>query len=164
MNNVPHSTTGVTGRGSPSAGAAGRGRWSNLPARTARRMVTLFGGLVVLAACQSPPSGRSASSPAPTVAPQGGASGSAVKSPPGNPQPEPIREIRGRILNRNDQARFVVIELIFSPVPELGRKLSVIRDGAKVGELRTSRWSRGDLVAADIIEGDAQPGDEIKAD
>lgn len=76
----------------------------------------------------------------------------------------PVVQIRGRILTRNDQARFVVFEVIFSPVPEQGRRLEVRRNGKKVGELRTSRWNRGSLVAADIISGEAQPGDEIRAE
>jgi hypothetical protein len=119
--------------------------------------------LVVLAGCrtQSPtapePPGLPASSP--TIA-----SNAAESSRTGDAAGEVASIIRGRIVSRNDPVRFVVVELIFSPVPEVGRRLDVYRGGTKVGELRASRWNRGALVVADIIHGDAQPGDDVRAD
>jgi hypothetical protein len=90
----------------------------------------------------------------------------AAASPAGavRPEPELGTVIRGRVLSRNDQVRFVVVELLFSPLPEPGRRLEVYRGEKKVGELRASRWNRGALVVADIIHGDAQPGDDVRAD
>ena len=40
--------------------------------------------------------------------------------------------------------------------------LNVYRRDLKVGEIRVDTWRRDDNVVADLIAGEAQPGDEVR--
>ncbi len=76
----------------------------------------------------------------------------------------PLSTPTGRVVSLNTQARFVVVDFLFQSLPAPGQRLSVYRDGKKVGTLRCSPFASGGQVAADLIEGDAKPGDEARAE
>jgi hypothetical protein len=68
----------------------------------------------------------------------------------------------GRVLRFNPQARFVVIDFSFNTLPAPGTRLGVYRNGLRVGTVRATGAPRGSLVAADLLEGDAAPRDDVR--
>ncbi|MHB1307661.1 MAG: hypothetical protein ACYDC1_05220 [Limisphaerales bacterium] len=73
----------------------------------------------------------------------------------------PVERITGRVTAFNAQAQFAIVDFSFNALPAPGQFLEVHRGGRLVGRVRCSRWSQAGFAAADLIEGEAQPGDEI---
>ena len=69
---------------------------------------------------------------------------------------------RGLITSVNHTLRFVVLDFGLNGTPNSGERLVVLRNGQSVGRLRISGTSQGGLVAADILEGTIEPGDEAR--
>jgi len=92
-----------------------------------------------------------------------------TKSAPKRPPPPaatvvPVIECRGVVISVNEQSRFVVADFSFNPRPQPEQRLGLFRAGQRVGEVRASSFTRGSLVAADILSGDAKPNDEVRAE
>ena len=77
-----------------------------------------------------------------------------------NPSIQPI----GKVASINARLRFVVIDFSLSRVPELEQRLNVYRQGQKVGELKVSGPTLNNNTVADLVAGEAQVGDEARAD
>lgn len=102
----------------------------------------------LLAACSTAPS-RDAGSAA-------GAETNAVRTVPGLPP------IPGRVHSVNPGLKFAVIDYSLGGTPAEGDRLTAWRGGQKVAELRVSGQSRGGYLAADIVSGAVEPGDEVR--
>ena len=76
----------------------------------------------------------------------------------------PILGANGKVASVNPNLRFVVIDFALNPVPRVDQRLSVYRQGQKVGELKISAQARNSIVAADITAGEAQVGDEVRSE
>ena len=74
----------------------------------------------------------------------------------------PVERITGQVTAFNAQAQFVIVDFSFNSLPAPGQFLEVYRDGRQVGLVRCSRWSQAGFSAADITEGEARPGDEVR--
>lgn len=135
-----------------------------------RLLLTICCALALCAGCSSPQTKKTASSQdrkperksgqrlgAPTVAGE-----PANQEKPG-PRITPLQEVSGKVARVNPQLRFVVVDFFLSEMPESDRRMSVYRKGQKVGEVKISGPARNNIVAADIIAGDAQVGDEIRS-
>jgi hypothetical protein len=59
---------------------------------------------------------------------------------------------------------FVVVDFGFNPLPRPDQRLTVIRTNQAVGALRMTGAPRGSLMVADIMNGEAQVGDEVHED
>lgn len=70
----------------------------------------------------------------------------------------------GRVLLRNAQARFVVIDFSFGPRPPSEARLGVFRGPQRVGTVRVSGAPQGSLLAADVVDGEADVDDEVRAE
>jgi hypothetical protein len=57
-----------------------------------------------------------------------------------------------------------VIDFAPNPLPKVDQRLGVYRQGQKVGEVKISRQANNSIVAADITQGEAQTGDEVRPD
>lgn len=68
----------------------------------------------------------------------------------------------GSVLQVNVSARFAVLNFPVGSMPPVGRRLYVYRAGLKVGELKVTGPQRDDNTVADIVNGEAQAGDEIR--
>lgn len=68
----------------------------------------------------------------------------------------------GRIARVNPDSAFVILSYPLGQVPPVGRRLSVYRDGMKVGELKVTEPQYQQHTAADIMAGEAQAGDEAR--
>ena len=69
----------------------------------------------------------------------------------------------GRVVRANPTARFAIITFPVGVMAEPDQRLSVYRGQEKVGELKVSGPPRDESIAADIMEGDCQVGDEVRA-
>jgi hypothetical protein len=61
-------------------------------------------------------------------------------------------------------SRFVIVTFPATSVPSPDRRLSVYRNGLKIGELKITGPRQGDNTIADILSGDPQLHDEVRAD
>lgn len=84
--------------------------------------------------------------------------------PPTFPVMTPADAVAGRVVSYNPQARFVIVDFLFNALPQPGQQLNVYRDGQKVGVVRCAPWVRAAQMAADVIEGEAGPGDDVRAE
>lgn len=73
-----------------------------------------------------------------------------------------LNESTGKVASVNSDLRFVVIDFALNPLPKVDQRLSVFHDGQKVGEVKISNQTRNAIVAADIMSGQAQVGDEVR--
>ena len=110
--------------------------------------IGLLGAALLLAGCVH-------HQPAPNPAP-----------PVGSQQPKavikPDLRASGRVAMVNAEARFVVISFPPGPVPPTDHRLSVYRNGLKVGEVKVTGPQRENDTVADIIAGDVQLHDEVR--
>ena len=70
--------------------------------------------------------------------------------------------LAGKVARYNDAGRFVVLEFSAGRMPAPEQRLSVYRDGLKVGELKVTGPQRDNHVVADVTNGEAQAGDEVR--
>jgi len=76
----------------------------------------------------------------------------------------PITVIAGRVVSVNPKLRFVVLDFSLNPLPPIDQRLNVYRQGQKVGEVKISGPARNSHIVADIVAGNAQPGDRVRDD
>jgi len=76
--------------------------------------------------------------------------------------PATIAPATGRIARVNPDGAFVILSYPLGKVPPVGRRLSVYRNGVKVGELKVSEPQYQQHTAADILAGEARAGDEAR--
>lgn len=76
------------------------------------------------------------------------------------PLVKPVILLPGRVVAVNSGLRFVVLEYGLNPLPLPGTELQVFRANTVVGKLRVSGPTMGSQTIADILEGEAQPGDQ----
>jgi hypothetical protein len=69
----------------------------------------------------------------------------------------------GRVARVNENARFAVITFPVGMMPAKDTRLSVYRRGLKVGEVKVTGPQQQDNTVADIVNGEVQPGDELRA-
>jgi hypothetical protein len=109
---------------------------------------------LLLTACASKPANLTARPPA----------ASPVRSvqPPRLPAVLPAGALTGKVVRVNRAGRFAILSFAVGVDPQMDQRLGIYRDGAKVGELKISPWRRDDYVAADLVEGDCQVGDDVR--
>ncbi len=71
-------------------------------------------------------------------------------------------EMAGRVVKVNPTARFVVLNFPVGTLPESGANFGLFRGGLKVADVRITGPQLDDNVVADVLAGDAQPGDEAR--
>ena len=70
----------------------------------------------------------------------------------------------GKISNVNSKARYVVMTFPFGAVPANDQRLNVYRNGLRVGEVKVTGPQQDNSTVADIISGEPQLNDEVRAD
>ncbi len=83
---------------------------------------------------------------------------------PQYPRIMPVDRNQGRVASVNERLRFVVVDYSLSPMPKIGQRVYLYRDGAKTGELRIAGPSMGTTIIADLLQGDAKIGDLARED
>jgi hypothetical protein len=121
----------------------------------AMRVITHLLGLsavILLAGC--------ASKPAPQYGDVPGASkGTGADSP----VVRPSNELAGKVVSFNSIGRFVVLNFPLTRMPAMDQKMFLYRDGLKVGEVKITGPQKDDNIVADLVNGDAKSGDEVRA-
>jgi len=69
----------------------------------------------------------------------------------------------GKVAKVNLEGRFVVLTFPIGHLPTMEQRLSVYHRGLKSGEVRVTGPQLDDNVVGDLLTGDAQPGDEVRA-
>jgi hypothetical protein len=112
-------------------------------------------GVGLLLGCQTPRTGETGSSAIP---------GPASPSPSTNAVPalRPLGGAAGLIVQVQPALRFVVVDFSLNQLPGAGQVLSVYRAGEVVGSVKAGRVQRGSSLAADILSGELQVGDEVR--
>ena len=68
----------------------------------------------------------------------------------------------GKVAYVNVPARFVVLNFPIGKIPAMDQKMTVYRQGQKVGEVKINGPQRDTNIVADIVSGEAQTGDEVR--
>jgi hypothetical protein len=83
---------------------------------------------------------------------------------PGNPVITPDFRPEGKVKKVNESARYAIVNFPVTNLPQINSRLSVYRNGMKTGELKvTGPEPKDGNIAADILTGSIQVGDEAKA-
>ncbi len=76
----------------------------------------------------------------------------------------PSLAIKGKVARANPTARHAILSFPIGQMPPLGCRLNVYRSGLKVGEVTVTGPVRDIHIAADIVAGECQAGDEVRGD
>ncbi len=75
----------------------------------------------------------------------------------------PDHMLVGRVVSYNEAGRFVVLDFPLGQLPAVERRMFLYRAGLKVGEVRINSWQREHFIVADLVAGEARPGDQVRA-
>jgi len=74
----------------------------------------------------------------------------------------PDNQLVGKVARLNSIGRFVVLNFQVGHLPQSGQTLNVYRNGLKVGEVKVTGPQYDDNVVADISQGEAGEGDQVR--
>ena len=146
-----------------SGSTAKRTLWS-----TQAALLTLLGVAVAWAGCRSTDDPEKAGRPNPASTKGGGLlraepeSTDKTNTTPAASSAPSVLPASGRVHTLNPGLRFVVVDYTLGGMPPLHSRLNVYRNNEKIGEVRLSGPERNGFVAADILEGILQIGDEVR--
>lgn len=81
---------------------------------------------------------------------------------PENPVVKPAEVLTGKVVSYNSVGGFAVLNFPVTKMPAVGQKLSLYRDGLKVGEVKITGPQKDDNIVADLAKGEAKAGDEVR--
>ena len=119
------------------------------------RFLVILAGLVALPGCtrkQATPVGPAAFAP--------------LNAEPTAPNSKlivtPERVLSGQVVKVNLAGRYVVLTFPIGHLPTVEQRLNVYRAGLKVGEVTVTAMQLDDNVVADLVDGTAEPADEVR--
>ncbi len=74
----------------------------------------------------------------------------------------PDYSLTARVVTYNPAGRFVVLGFPVGQMPRLDQGLFLYRNGIKVGEIKVTGPQRDNNIVADLVNGEAQTGDEVR--
>ena len=116
--------------------------------------VWLLAGLLI-SGCRLWPWPRKHAHPAPAPVTQ-------PATTPAAPVVTPDTSLTARVASYNATGRFVVLSFPVGRMPKPDQTLYLYRNGLKVAEVRITGPQRENNIVADIVNGDAQVGDEVR--
>ena len=120
-------------------------------------LATITAGALVLAGC----AGQRGAVPSFSQIPSG--NGTSISLPDDRLTITSDYLLVGKVVKANPDGRFVVMSFPIGHLPSLEQRLGIFRKGQKIGEIRVTGPQLDDNVVGDISKGDAQPGDEVRA-
>jgi len=78
------------------------------------------------------------------------------------PPPPDLGTAAAKIVSLNSEHGFVVIDFTPQMAPAVGTRVNVYRNGKQVGVVRITEPVRAQFATADITEGEAHVGDEVR--
>ena len=70
--------------------------------------------------------------------------------------------LQGKIIKMNSEGRFVILNFPIGHLPALEQRMNVYRRGLKVGEIKITGPQMDDDIVGDLLNGEAQAGDEVR--
>jgi hypothetical protein len=74
----------------------------------------------------------------------------------------PDNSLAGKVVAYNAAGRFVVLSFPAGPMPSQNQSIFLYRGGLKVGEIKITGPQSDNNTVGDVIDGDAQVGDEVR--
>jgi hypothetical protein len=74
----------------------------------------------------------------------------------------PDNSLSAKVVRYNSVGRFVVLSFPVGQMPQTGQMLFLYRAGLKVGQIRITGPEQDNDTVADLVEGDAQEGDDVR--
>ena len=74
----------------------------------------------------------------------------------------PTLQLTGKVASVNSELRFVVLDFSVGDMPGINQRLGVYRAGQKVAQVKVTGPQSDTNIVADIIDGEAQVGDEVR--
>jgi hypothetical protein len=74
----------------------------------------------------------------------------------------PENALTGKVVVYNDAGRFVVLDFPIGHLPAVEQRMFIYRHGLKVGEVKITGPQRDHNIVADLVQGEAQAGDEAR--
>jgi hypothetical protein len=74
----------------------------------------------------------------------------------------PDTSIAGKVVAYNAAARFAVLSFPAGPMPRQDQSVFVYRGGMKAGEIKITGPQRDNNTVGDVVNGDAQVGDDVR--
>jgi hypothetical protein len=74
----------------------------------------------------------------------------------------PDNSLAAKVVRYNSDGRFVVLSFPAGQMPKIDQTLFLYRAGLKVAEIKVNGWRQDNLVVADVINGEARVGDEVR--
>lgn len=74
----------------------------------------------------------------------------------------PENALTGKVVVYNDAGRFVVLDFPIGHLPAVEQRMFLYRRGLKVGEVKITGPQRDHNIVADLVQGEAQAGDEAR--
>jgi hypothetical protein len=90
-----------------------------------------------------------------------------AKTPPVTGQAAPAivtpdNSLTARVVSYNSTGRFVVLSFPIGQMPKLEQSLFLYRAGMKVGEVKITGPQQDNNIVADLVNGEAQLGDDVR--
>ena len=106
---------------------------------------------------RSPATGKSAPAPARSAAPE-----PKVVTEHGAALVTPVNVLSAKVITYNEAGRFVLLSFPVGQMPANEQMMAIHRDGKKVGEVKITGPRRDQNIVADLVSGEAQPGDDVR--
>ena len=78
------------------------------------------------------------------------------------PVVKPSDVLTGKVATFNSVGRFAVLNFPMTRMPAAGQTLFLYRGGLKVGEVKITGPQKDDNIVADLVNGEARSGDEVR--
>ena len=70
----------------------------------------------------------------------------------------------GGVVSVHQALRFVILDFPLNAMPEVDQRLFIYRGKQKVGMVKITGPQEGSHIAADLVEGEAKAGDQVRPD
>jgi hypothetical protein len=74
----------------------------------------------------------------------------------------PDTSLAAKVISYNSVGQFVVLSFPMGQMPKMNQTLFLYRAGLKVGEIKITGPQNDNNIVADLINGEAQNGDEVR--
>ncbi len=74
----------------------------------------------------------------------------------------PANVLTAKVVSYNEAGRFVLLSFPVGQMPANDRMLTIHRDGKKVGEVKITGPRSDQRIVADLVSGEAHPGDDVR--
>ena len=74
----------------------------------------------------------------------------------------PDTSLTAKVVRYNSVGRFVVLSFPVGRMPQSGQTFFIYRAGLKVGQIKITGPQQDSDTVADLIDGDAQEGDDVR--